>query len=59
MLKSVQPVDWSDSCLGVTIPEQMCAPAVVPGYRVVMVANNRQYEAHTNSDGSIVYFFEL
>lgn len=57
--KSVVAVEWSDSCLGVTIPEQLCAPAVVPGYRVILLANNRQYEAHTNSDGSIVYFFEL
>jgi hypothetical protein len=57
--KSVWATEWADSCLGVHLPDQVCAPAVVSGLRVVMTAGNRDYEAHTNADGSNVIWFEL
>jgi hypothetical protein len=49
---------WSDSCLGVNQQETVCTDIIVNGYRVVLWANGRQYEAHTNEDGSVVVWFE-
>lgn len=54
----LEPAEWSDSCLGVRIPDMVCSQVIVPGYRIIMTANGRQYEAHTNQDGSIVFWFQ-
>jgi hypothetical protein len=49
---SVEPVDWPDACLGVSLPDVMCAAVITPGYRVVLEANGQQYEYHTDASGS-------
>ena len=51
-LVSIEEVQWPDSCLGVQHPGIMCAQVVTPGWKVVLEANGRQYEFHTNQDGS-------
>jgi hypothetical protein len=48
----VEAVEWPDSCLGVSSPDVMCAQVVTPGYRILLEANGRQYEYHTNETGS-------
>ena len=53
-----EPRTWSDSCLGVKQPEIVCSDVVVNGYRVVLWWSGREYEAHTNEDGSVVVWFE-
>lgn len=58
-VRSLQATEWSDSCLGVHLEDQVCTPALVPGYRINLLANGRQVEAHTNQDGTIVFWFEL
>ena len=47
-------MQWNgpNSCLGVSSPDAMCAQVITPGYRVVLEANGRQYEYHTNETGS-------
>jgi hypothetical protein len=54
---SATAVQWTDTCLGVPAPGQVCAPAIIPGYRVILRVGNQGYEAHTNQDGSIVVWF--
>jgi hypothetical protein len=49
---SVEAVQWPNACLGVELPGQMCAMHVVDGYRVILEADDRRYEYHTNGDGS-------
>jgi len=44
--------DFSDACLGVSMPEVMCAQVVTPGHVIVLEANELQYEYHTNEDGT-------
>lgn len=44
--------DWPNSCLGVANPGFMCAEVITPGYFVILRAEGRQYEYHTNADGS-------
>ncbi len=49
---SVEPVDWPDSCLGISTPDVMCAQVITPGYRVVLAVGDQEYEYHTNADGA-------
>jgi hypothetical protein len=53
----VQATQWSDSCLEVLVPNQVCASGVYPGYRVILDWNGQQFEAHTNQDGSTIIWF--
>ncbi len=51
---STEAVDWPDSCLGVSVEGIMCSQVVTSGFRVVLEANGKQVEYHTNQDGSVV-----
>jgi hypothetical protein len=53
-LVSVEAVDWPDGCLGIQAPGIMCTMVITPGYRVVLEANGKQYEYHTNETGDVV-----
>lgn len=53
-LVSSSPVEWPDSCIGVALQGVMCAQIVTPGYLIVLEAAGRQYEYHTNQDGSLI-----
>ncbi len=53
-VSSVAAVDWPDSCLGVQDPGKACAMIVTPGYKIILTANGRNYEVHTNNNGSSV-----
>ena len=51
---SVEQVEWPDGCLGVYVEGMACIQVVTPGYRVILKANGRRYEYHTNASGSSV-----
>ena len=53
-IASVEAVDWPDSCLGVTVEGVACSQVITPGFRVVLEANGKQVEYHTNQDGTVV-----
>ena len=55
---STEEVTWPDGCLGVQQAGVMCTQAEVPGYRITLEADGKQYEMHTNVDGTIVVPFE-
>jgi len=59
IVQSFEMTEWQDTCLGVNLPDQICAEAIIPGYKVNMVAGDNYYEAHTNADASVIYWFEL
>lgn len=48
---SAARVEWPDSCLGVQTPGIMCAQVVTSGYLVLLEANGKQYEYHTDLTG--------
>lgn len=54
VLLSLQPVNWSDTCLETSPQSGACDPANIPGYRVLLTVNGQLYEMHTNSEGSLV-----
>lgn len=47
-------VEFPDACLGVAMPEAMCAAVITPGRIVVLEANGIQYEYHVSEDGNLV-----
>ncbi len=51
---SSEAVTWPNGCMGVQRIGVMCTMNIVPGYRIVLEARGKQYEVHTNLDGSIV-----
>ncbi len=56
---SFELAEWQDSCLGVKLPDEICSEDEIPGYKINMNTSKKAYEAHTNMDASIVYWFEL
>jgi hypothetical protein len=50
---SVEAVDWPDGCLGIQTPGVMCTMVITPGYRVILEADGKQYEYHTNASGDV------
>ncbi len=51
---SADGVEWSDSCLGLGGPAESCLQAITPGYKVILAADGKQYEIHTDESGSMV-----
>lgn len=47
-------VDWADGCLEVRQPGQFCTEVIVPGYRVILEANEQRYEMRTDLEGQQV-----
>lgn len=50
-ITSVEAVEWSDACLGVVIMGMLCAQGITPGYRVILDAQGKSYELHTDESG--------
>lgn len=55
---SVEAVEWPDACLGVYNEDELCAQVITPGYRVILEAEGRTYEYHTNADGTSIRLAE-
>ena len=51
---SSQAVIWPNGCMGVQRMGVMCTSQQIPGFVIVLKANGKPYELHTNRDGSEV-----
>jgi hypothetical protein len=51
---SVKPVEWPDSCLGVSTANIVCAEIITPGYLVILDTGVLAYEFHTDLAGNAV-----
>jgi hypothetical protein len=51
-LIKIEPVNWSNSCLGVEIENQMCLDVITSGYRIVFDTPQGEFVFHTNETGS-------
>ena len=51
---STDAVTWPDGCMGIQRIGVMCMRGPVPGFKIVLQANGKQYEFHTNGDGTSV-----
>lgn len=46
--------EWSDGCLGLAKPDEICTLAIVPGWLVTVEAGQQKLVYRTNADGSVV-----
>jgi hypothetical protein len=51
---SAEPVTWSDGSLGCPQEDTMYSQALVPGFRIVIKAGERQLDYHASADGGLV-----
>ena len=49
-LVSIEAVDWPDASLGCPEPDMMYAAMLTPGYRIVLSADEIEYEYHTSDN---------
>ena len=50
----IEQVRWSDTCLGLGQPDEICAQVTTPGWRVIFEINSQEYEVRTDETGSNV-----
>lgn len=51
---AIRSVEWPDSCLGSPNLDQVCAEVITPGFRVVLLAGNREYIYHTDTNETVI-----
>ena len=49
---SAELTEWPDACLGVAQPGVACAEVITTGYRIILAAQDAEYEYHTDATGS-------
>ena len=50
----IEAQQWSDTCLGLGGPAEMCGQVIVPGFRIVVEANGQQAVFRTDRAGSTI-----
>ena len=50
----VQQQQWSDGCLGLGEPDEICTQAITPGYRVVVTDGLRNWTYRTDEIGNAI-----
>lgn len=55
-IHSMDKTQWSDSCLGVPAPGEICNPVAMPGYGGILIAQGSLYEFHSDINGNDVRF---
>jgi len=56
IISEITQAEWSDSCLGLGGPAESCLQALVPGWRVVLIAGGESYVARTDETGDAIRF---
>lgn len=49
-----KPHNWTDGCLGLSQPEEICTQAIVPGWRVIVTDGMREWAYRTDEEGRLV-----
>jgi hypothetical protein len=49
-----EQVEWTDSCLGLGGPAEICAAAITPGWQATFEVNGQQYEVRVDESGTTV-----
>lgn len=53
-VERVEAVNWTDSCLGLAQPNEMCLQAITPGFRVEFAAPERRFVVHSDRTGRLI-----
>lgn len=54
VIMQVTSTEWSDGCLGLGQAHESCLQALVPGFRVEMLAKGETYAYRTDATGSVL-----
>ena len=54
-----QSQEWSDGCLGLGKPDELCTQAIVPGWQVVVTDGLRNWTYRTDNTGNTVRLEQL
>lgn len=50
----IQPVTWSDACLGLTVLDRACAQVETPGWQIVLSYDGLRYDFRADRTGDLV-----
>jgi len=51
---SLEAAEFTDSCLGLGGPTEMCLQAITPGWLIMLSAGGTEYEVHADETGQQV-----
>lgn len=54
VILQITETEWSDGCLGLGGPAESCLQALVPGFKVEMLAKGKTYFYRTDKTGGVV-----
>ncbi len=54
VIMEVSEETWNDGCLGLGRPDESCLQALIPGFRVEMLAKGKTYFYRTDKTGSVI-----
>ncbi len=54
-----QPRNWSDGCLGLAKPDELCTQVITPGWQVVVTDGLRNWTYRTNELGNVIKLEKL
>jgi hypothetical protein len=55
-IESEESVEWSNGCLDLAAPNELCTQVITPGHRVVLGVGDKKYSYRTNADGTLIRF---
>lgn len=53
-IRTMEQVEWTDSCLGLGRLNEGCLQVVTPGWRVIFEVSEQSYEVRTDETGSMI-----
>lgn len=53
-VEEVKVMQWSDVCLGLSRPEELCAQVITRGFQVTLNVSGKTYRFRTNEEGTEV-----
>ena len=53
-IRSAQPQNWSDGCLGLAEPDELCTQVITPGWKVIITDGGRNWTYRTDDSGDLV-----
>lgn len=54
VIMKITEMEWSDGCLGLGGPAESCLQAIVPGFKVEMLAQGKTYFYRTDKTGGAI-----
>ncbi len=48
---NAEQMEWTDSCLGAGLANELCAAVITPGYKITFSVDGQTYVVHTDRDG--------